>query len=65
VPSDFLHRRDSGAHGLSAPFVEKCASQAGEFLEMTSWPMAVKNPWNDSMVRSLPTQSGRVMPMSI
>jgi hypothetical protein len=25
----------------------------------------VKNPWKDSMVRSRPTQSRRVMPMSI
>ena len=25
--------------------------------------MTVKNPWKDSMVRSLPTQSRRVMPM--
>jgi hypothetical protein len=32
---------------------------------MICWPMAVKNPWKDSTVRSLPIQSRRVTPMSI
>ena len=34
-------------------------------FEVSSSPMRVKNPWNDSMVLSLPTQSRRVMPISI
>jgi hypothetical protein len=41
------------------------SEQMKEIFEMTSWPMVVKNPWKDSMVRSRPTQSRRVMPMSI
>jgi hypothetical protein len=35
------------------------SEQTNEILEMTSWPMVVKNPWNDSMVLSAnPEQTG-------
>ena len=41
------------------------SEQMNTILEMTASPIVVKNPWNDSMVLSLPTQSKRVMPISI
>ena len=34
------------------------SEQTKAILEMTSWPMAVKNPWKDSMVRSFPGKTG-------
>src|SRR5262249_23093291 len=49
---------------LRANFVE-CLVHVCDDVETMSSPMAVKNPWNDSIVRSLPTQSRRVMPISI
>ncbi len=41
------------------------SEQMNAILETTSSPIVVKNPWKDSIVLSLPTQSRRVMPMSI
>jgi hypothetical protein len=33
------------------------SEQMNDILEITSWPMVVKNPWKDSMVLSRPTQT--------
>jgi hypothetical protein len=38
------------------------SEQTNTTLEITSLPIAVKNPSKDSMVRSLPTQRRRVTP---
>jgi len=53
----------------SSPFTFRYGSHMSEqtnaIREATSPPMTVKNPWNDSMVLSFPTQSRRVTPRSI
>ena len=54
-----------GSSPFSFRYGSHMSEQTKQLLEMTVWPMAVKNPWKDSMVRSLPTQSRRVMPISI
>ena len=41
------------------------SEQTKEILEITCLPMAVKNPWKDSMVRSLPIYRRRVTPRSM
>jgi|HubBroStandDraft_2_1064218.scaffolds.fasta_scaffold03183_9 hypothetical protein len=41
------------------------SEQTNTILEITSLPIAAKNPWKDSMVRYLPTQRRRVTPRSI
>jgi hypothetical protein len=41
------------------------AEQTNSICAASGSPMTVKNPWKDSMVRSLPTQGKRVSPWSI
>lgn len=42
---------------MTFKYGSRMSEQLKEILEMTSWPMAVKNPWKDSMVPSRPTRA--------